>query len=208
MHTSVQDIFKESSLRKEIEKYAQQAEFPPDTVLLKTGQYVKLLPIVLQGTIKVVREDEAGNELLLYYIKPGESCAMSFSAYMNDRTSEVKALTTKNTEVLLIPAQYIQEWMRLYPSWQAFALQLYNQRFEELLGTIEDIAFRKMDERLIKYLEQKAKVLGKNELSNTHQEIANDLGTSREVISRLLKQLEKRGNIQLSRNSLKIFGFM
>ena len=208
MHTSVQDIFKESSLRKEIEKYAQQAEFPPDTVLLKTGQYVKLLPIVLQGTIKVVREDKAGNELLLYYIKPGESCAMSFSAYMNDRTSEVKALTTKNTEVLLIPAQYIQEWMRLYPSWQAFALQLYNQRFEELLGTIEDIAFRKMDERLIKYLEQKAKVLGKNELSNTHQEIANDLGTSREVISRLLKQLEKRGNIQLSRNSLKIFGFV
>lgn len=208
MHSSIQGLFKENNLREEIEKHAQQATFPPDTVLLKTGQHVKLLPVVLQGTIKVVREDEAGNELLLYYIKPGESCAMSFSAYMNSRTSEVKAVTTENTEALLIPTQYIQDWMRLYPSWQAFALQLYNLRFEELLETIEDIAFRKMDERLVKYLEQKAAMEGKAELSITHQAIATDLGTSREVISRLLKQLEKRGNISLSRNSLKILGFV
>lgn len=208
MHASVQDIFKESNLRQEIEKHAQPAEFPPGTVLLKTGQYVKLLPVVLQGAIKVVREDEGGNELLLYYIKEGQSCAMSFSAYMNGRTSNVKAITTENTEALLIPTQYIQDWMKLYPSWQAFALELYNLRFEDLLVTIEDIAFRKMDERLIKYLEQKALLAGKAELSITHQAIATDLGTSREVISRLLKQLERRGNILLSRNSLKILGFV
>lgn len=208
MPASVQELFQESKLRQEIEKLAQQVSFPPETLLLKTGQHIKLLPVVLEGTIKVVREDEEGNELLLYYITQGESCAMSFSAYMNGRTSEVKAVTTEDTKALLIPTQYIQDWMRLYPSWQSFALQLYNQRFEELLETIEDIAFRKMDDRLVKYLEQKTKVLGKNELSITHQEIATDLGTSREVISRLLKQLEKRGNIQLSRNSLKIFGFV
>ena len=204
----IREIFKEEALRHALETYAQKAHFPPDTTLLKTGQYVKLLPVVLKGTIKVVREDEEGNELLLYYIAPGESCAMSFSAYMNGRTSEVKAVTTEDTDALLIPTQHIQDWMRLYPSWQAFALQLYNRRFEELLQTVEDIAFRKMDERLIKYLEQKVQIAGKDALSITHQEIANDLGTSREVISRLLKQLEKRGNISLSRNSLKIIGFV
>ncbi len=104
---------------------------------------------------------------------------------------EVSAVTTEYTKALLIPTQYIQDWMCLYPSWRAFALQLYNLRFEELLKIIEGIAFRKMDERLVKYLEQKAAMEGKAELSITHQAIATDLGTFREVISRLLKQLEK-----------------
>ncbi|MCU0447465.1 MAG: Crp/Fnr family transcriptional regulator [Microscillaceae bacterium] len=197
-------IFAEKDLKEQILKLSQIAQFPENEVLLKPGQYIKLLPLVISGSLKVIREDEEGNEILLYYIRSGESCAISLSAYLNRDTSEVKAITTEASEILLVPTQYIDNWLRLYPSWQSFALKLYNRRFEELLQTIDNIAFKKMDERLLKYLQIKVQILQTNRLEITHQAIANDLGTSREVISRLLKQLEKDKIIRLSRNYLEI----
>jgi CRP/FNR family transcriptional regulator len=197
-------FFAEKDLKEQILKLAKIAQFPENETLLKPGQYIKVLPFVLSGSIKVIREDEEGNELLLYYIRTGESCAMSLSAYLNHHKCNIKAITTEPSEVMLIPTQYIDDWGRFYPSWQAFIMKLYNHRFEELLQTIDNIAFKKMDERLLQYLNTKVKVLNTKQLEITHQEIANDLGTSREVISRLLKQLEKNKHIKLSRNFLEV----
>ena len=191
----------ERELKEKITSVSQFQTFPVDTVLLEKGKYVKLLPLVVKGSIKVLREEE-GRELLLYYIRSGESCAMSLTAYLNGSKSEVKAITTEETETILLPTRYIDNWMKLYTSWQQFALALYQKRFEELLQTVDDIAFRKMDARLEKYLNQRFDE-DHRIIELTHGQIATDLGTSREVISRLLKQLERAGRIELSRNVIK-----
>lgn len=191
---------REAELREKITTLSKIENFPPEQVILKRGQYVKYLPLVISGRIKVLRE-EKDREILLYYIESGESCAMSLTAYLNESQSEVKAITTEPTEAILLPTQYINDWIRLYNSWQQFAFSLYQQRFQDLLDTLDDVAFRKMDQRLDKYL------LGHFEKTTTieltHSQIAHDLGTSREVISRLLKQLEKEGSIKLNRNSIE-----
>jgi CRP/FNR family transcriptional regulator len=197
-------IFSEKELKEQMLQHSQLIDFQADELLLRPGQYIKVLPLVIEGSIKVIREDEEGNEILLYYIRSGESCAISLSAYLNKDKSEVKAITTEATKALLIPTQFIDNWVKIFPSWQQFAFKLYNRRFEELLQTIDNIAFRKVDERLIQYLNTKTEIYKKRTLHITHQEIANDLGSSREVISRLLKQLEKEGFIKLSRNFLEI----
>ena len=198
----------ELDLRNKLLENAKLAKFNKGDVLLKKGQYIKLLPLVLHGAVKVVREDEEGREILIYYIKPGESCALSFSAYMNDKQSDIKAVCDEETQLILVPSRLIKDWLRLYPSWQQFALQLYDIRFAELLHTVEDIAFKKMDERLIHYLKEKLSLQNKETLHITHQQIAQDLATSREVITRLLKQLAQKGMISLARNEIKIIGLM
>ena len=197
-----------SELKSKLLENAQLASFKKGDVLLRNGQYIKLLPLVIQGTVKVVREGFEGNEILIYYIKSGESCALSFSAYMNDKKSNVKAICDQDSKLILIPSRLIKDWIRLYPSWQQFALQLYDLRFAELLHTVEDIAFKKMDERLLSYLKDKLRLQNTNTLKITHQQIATDLATSREVITRLLKQLAQKGMISLSRNEIKIIGFV
>jgi CRP/FNR family transcriptional regulator, anaerobic regulatory protein len=197
-------IFSEKELKEQMIQHSQLVDFQVDELLLRPGQYIKVLPLVIEGSVKVIREDEDGNEILLYHIRSGESCAISLSAYLNRDKSEVKAITTEATKAILIPTQWIDNWLKTFPSWQQFAFKLYNRRFEELLQTIDSIAFKKVDERLIQYLNTKAEIYKTKTLNITHQEIANDLGSSREVISRLLKQLEKHGYLKLSRNSLEI----
>lgn len=201
-------ILFDNALKEKLIEVSKLSNFKKGDVLLKRGQYIKLLPLVIQGAIKVVREDKDGHEILIYYIKSGESCALSFSAYMNDKKSDITAICDQDTKVILIPSRLIKDWIQLYPSWQQFALQLYDLRFEEILHAVDEIAFKKMDERLLSYLEEKIRLQQSKTLKITHQQIANDLATSREVITRLLKQMTQKGMIQLARNEIKIIGFV
>ncbi|MBT29740.1 MAG: Crp/Fnr family transcriptional regulator [Thalassobius sp.] len=201
-------VFSDLELRNQLLNNAKLEKFETGDLILKQGSYIHYIPLLISGSVKVVREDEEGHEIFLYYIKPGESCALSFSAYMNHRKSEVKAICDEDTQLILIPSRMIDGWLQAYPSWQQFALQLYDIRFAELLNTVESVAFKKMDERLIEYLKEKLHLQQTDILHITHHQIATDLATSREVISRLLKQLENKGMIKISRNSIKIIGFM
>jgi len=194
-----------SDLLKELMKLGTVNTFEPETILLSEGGHVKAIPIVLRGSIKVLRTDEDGREILLYYIKPGESCIMScFGDTCAGNKSKIKAIVEDQAEVLMLPLHQAREMIRNFPAWNDFVLRLYNQRFEELLGTINAIAFQKMDERLWNLLNIKIKITESPVLLATHQQIADELGTAREVVSRLLKQLERDGKITLSRNKILV----
>ena len=200
--------FFETSLKEKILSLSSIIKLKPETEILRLGQFVKQIPIVIQGSVKVIREDEDGKEILIYYIRKGESCALSFSAFLNNEQSQVKAVTTEETTLLAIPTQHIADWQKIYPSWQEFILKLYHHRFHEILATVDAIAFKKVDERLLHYLVEKKKIVNSDSFHITHQQIADDLGTSREVVSRLLKDLERKGMIQLGRNFLKVKSLM
>ncbi|MGK7394464.1 MAG: Crp/Fnr family transcriptional regulator [Candidatus Cyclobacteriaceae bacterium M3_2C_046] len=192
---------------QEIIEFLENCEhkhFIKGSLLLNTDQFVKVLPLVISGTVKVVKEGDQANEILLYYISRGESCALSISAYLNHQQSQVKAIVEEDAQIILLPTRYIDGWMQKFPSWERFVIKLFRKRFQELLDTVDGIAFYNLDERLIKYLKKKSLNVTTREIMITHQEIANDLGTSREVVSRLLKQLEKRHMITLSRNKIKV----
>ncbi len=168
------------------------------------GKYVRMMPIVLKGTIKVYRRDEAGKELLLYYLSSSESCSMAYSCCMEAKKSEVKAIAEDEVEILGIPHVKLDEWLCTYPSWKNYIMQSFNERFIELLKSIESIAFHKLDERLIQYLKEKKRLTGSSVIKASHYLIADELATSRVVISRLLKQLENDNKILLYRNEIKL----
>lgn len=176
----------------------------PDTVMLDENDYIKFIPIVLSGSIKVFRQDEDGREILLYYIKPGESCIMSLLGAATNTTSKIKAVVEDQAEVLMLPIHKASDLIRENPRWLEFIFQLYNKRFEELLSVVNAIAFQKVDIRLWDFLKTKVEMSKSMELNITHQQIADELGTAREVVSRLLKQLEKDKKLSLSRNKIKI----
>lgn len=176
----------------------------PDTVMLDENDYIKSIPIVLSGSIKVFRQDEVGREILLYYIKPGESCIMSLLGAATNTTSKIKAVVEDQAEVLMLPIHKASDLIRENPRWLEFIFQLYNKRFEELLSVVNAIAFQKVDIRLWDFLKTKVEMSKSMELNITHQQIADELGTAREVVSRLLKQLEKDKKLTLSRNKIKI----
>jgi CRP/FNR family transcriptional regulator len=178
--------------------------FQSDEVILEYGATIRHVPILISGTVKVLRNDEDGREILLYYIMPGESCIMSFLAGTCNGTSQVKAVAEERSELLMLPIDKAMAWTREFADWNQFVFQLYQQRFEELLDVINAIAFKKMDERLLDYLHKKARVLQSNELFITHEQIANDLGTARVVVSRLLKQLEQEKGIKMGRNKIQL----
>ena len=194
----------EKDLVNEIEKTAVHRSVSQDDVLIDIGDYVKSMPLLLSGAIKVLRVDENGDELLLYFLEPGDTCAMTMSCCLGHTKSEIKAIAELDTELLMVPVEKMEEWTAAYKSWRNFVFQSYHNRLQELLQTVDTIAFLNMDERLLKYLSEKAKVSGDTTLQTTHQEIAYDLNTSRVVISRLLKKLETMKKIQLKRNSIKI----
>ena len=152
--------------------------------------------------VKIYREDEEGNEFFIYYLEPGQACALSMVCASRQQTSEIMAVAIKDTEVLTVPFELIEEWMKKYTSWNNFVLSCYRQRFEELLVTLDQVAFRNMDERLEFYLKRQAEKMG-NQLQLTHQQIATDLNSSREVISRLLKNMEKNKRVVLHRSSIQ-----
>lgn len=192
-----------SSIRDEIMKSSHVQTIPADTEILRAGQYVKVVPIVMEGLIKVYNRFE-DKELLLYYIKPDESCIMSFASSLKNEPSPVFAKTEEETTALLIPAEKIPSWIHQYPDINTLFYQQYSQRYSELLDTIHHILFKKLDVRLYDYLKEKSALTGKDELKISHRQIASELGTAREVISRVMKKLEQEGKILQFPHSIKI----
>ncbi len=197
----------EEKLIEEIAEVGSFQSLKRGEKLIEYGSYIKTMPLVLKGSIKIVREDEDGGELLLYFIEKGDTCAFSLTCCIGNKKSEVKAVVVEDTEVMLIPVQKMEEWICKYQTWKNFVFESYNIRLEEMLETIDTLAFMKMDERLYKFLTDKVKLIGSTFIENTHQEIAYNLNTSRVVISRLLKKLEKEGKINLFRNKIEVLNF-
>jgi CRP/FNR family transcriptional regulator len=194
----------ENALIEEIEKYGIYKEFPADTVLMKRGQYIKSTMLILSGLVKVYREDEDGNEFLMYYLQPGEACALSMVCAARHEESPIMAKTVQDTSAIMIPVEIMSNWMQQYKSWYQFVVETYRSRFEELLQTIDGIAFKNMDQRLEAYLVKAVELQGTKIISVSHQEIARELNSSREVISRLLKKMEQMGKVVLNRSSIEV----
>lgn len=194
----------ERNLQDEIADVATIMHFKAGELIMDFGAYVKLVPLIIEGSIKVSREDEEGHELFLYYLQPGETCSMSFTCCLMDKKSEIRTMAEEDTTLIGIPTRYMDLWMTRYPSWKNFVMTSYDRRMMELVRTIDSIAFKKMDERLMDYLEKKAEANKNRTLQATHQEIAYDLNASREAVSRLLKQLEKDGVVALGRNRIEL----
>lgn len=194
----------EPGLQQEISHVGQILQFKAGEVIMDFGSYVRLIPLVIEGSVKVVREDENGKEIFLYYIRPGEACTMSFTCCMMQKRSEIRTIAEDDTLIIGIPIKYMDDWMSRYQSWKNFIMISYDNRMMELIKTIDIIAFKKMDERLLDYLEKKAVALQSHSIAVTHQEIAYDLNASREAVSRLLKQLERDGRVKLGRNRIEL----
>ncbi|QJD96076.1 Crp/Fnr family transcriptional regulator [Mucilaginibacter robiniae] len=192
------------ALQSALEEHSQRKQLPAGTVLMSSNSYVRSLPVLLSGSMRVMRQDEDGREILLYYIKPGESCIMSFLAGIHEDTSKVRLEVEEDADVLMLPITKASEWVKSYPEWADFIFKLYHQRFEELLTVINEVAFQKLDDRIVELLKKKAAVFNSHEFQLTHQQLAEELGTTREVISRLLKQMEKKEMITLSRNKITL----
>ncbi|WP_299432181.1 Crp/Fnr family transcriptional regulator [uncultured Maribacter sp.] len=197
------DVFEEG-LINEINQVATFKEIPENFKIIEIGDYIKSMPLLLSGVIKIFREDTNGDELLLYFLENGDTCAMTLSCCIGQSKSEIRAVTETQVKLLMIPVQKMEEWMAKYTSWRAFVLNSYHNRLNEVMETVDSIAFLKMDERLLKYLKDKARVTHNNSIHNTHQEIAYELHTSRVVVSRLLKKLENMGKIELNRNHIRL----
>ena len=187
-----------------IEKNAMEKIFAPGEVIMRTGQYIKSTVIVLNGRIKIYRQNDEGGEFLIYYIGAGEACAVSMICALQSQASEIMAKAEDETAVIMLPVQMMDELMSKYKSWSQFVIQTYRRRFDELLTAIDHIAFLNMDERLEFYLKRSVKETGKITLELTHQQIAGDLNSSREVISRLLKKMEQLGKVKLHRNAIEL----
>lgn len=182
----------------------QKTNITKGTVLLKEGDYIQFIPLVLQGLIKVYKEVEQGNELLLYYIAPGETCIMSVLTYAKNESSTVKAVVEENSEVLLIPAQEAQEIGEKFPNWNQFMYALFSMKYEGLLYTIEVLTFSRKDRLLREYLQRESRLKRTKTIRKTHQEIALELGASREGISRLLKKMEQDQEVVLGQGAIKV----
>ncbi|MBK7433719.1 MAG: Crp/Fnr family transcriptional regulator [Chitinophagaceae bacterium] len=194
----------EPALLTEIRQFGTLQQFKEGELIMDYGKYVRMMPIILKGTVKVLRLDDQGNEILLYYLSSNESCSMAYSCCMEARKSEVKAIAEEDGELIAIPHMKLDEWLCKYPSWKNYIMHSFNERFIELLKSIESIAFHKLDERLIAYLKEKKRLTGSSVIKASHYQIADELATSRVVISRLLKQLENDKKIILYRNELKL----
>jgi CRP/FNR family transcriptional regulator len=194
----------EPGLLETIDKNAIERIYHPGEVIMRTGQFIKSTVLVLKGRIKIYRESEDGGEFLMYYLGPGEACALSMICALQSQTSEIMARAIEETEVLMIPIQLMDELMNKYKSWYQFVIQTYRSRFDEMLSVIDNVAFRNMDERLEFYLKRHVNETGDKTIEISHQDIAADLNSSREVISRLLKKMEQMGKLKLNRNFIEI----
>ncbi|MEA5141085.1 Crp/Fnr family transcriptional regulator [Arcicella rigui] len=194
----------ENELLKELSQIGNYMTIEEGHVLMRPGGYIRSVPIILNGSIKILRTDKEGKEALLYYIGDTDSCAMSLTCCLDRKTSEITAIAEERTTLITIPVEKVEEWISKYSSWKNFVFATYQKRFEDLLAVIDDVVFHKLDERLINLLQRKAKQSGNTIFNITHEELANELATSREVISRLLKQLEKIDKVKLSRNKVEL----
>jgi CRP/FNR family transcriptional regulator len=191
-------------IREKLAAYGLVKTFMEGDVILNENAYINAIPIVTKGNIRVLRTDEDGRELLLYYIKAGESCIMSFLGGMHHDTSKVKAIAEEETEILFIPIDKVSLLIKQFPEWLDYIFRLYHKRFEELLEVVNAVAFKKMDERLLQFIKKKCEITNSHTLYVTHEQMANELGTARVVVSRLLKQMEEAGLVQLGRNKITL----
>jgi len=193
----IQKICEVSTIRK----------FPVETTIMEIGQTITHMPIIVNGSIKIMTEDDNGEELLLYYLELGDTCAMTLNCCSKQTKSSINAITEEDSELLMIPVEKMDQWMVEFKSWRTFILDSYNTRLNEMLSAIDNLAFNDMEQRLINYLRDRAMVLHDGELKITHSQIANDLHSSRVVISRLMKKLEKNGTIKQHRNMVELMEF-
>lgn len=194
----------EKGLRDEIAQVGKVMSFSTGEMIMDYGSYIKLIPLVLQGSIKVTREGDDGEEIFLYYLQGGDACTMTFTCCMRDKQSAIRTIAEDETQIIAIPTRYMDEWMMKYPTWKNFVMTAYDRRMLELIDTIDQIVFKKLDERLLDYLRKKARATGQKTLQTTHQDIAADLNVTRESISRLLKTMEKQQLLELGRNQITL----
>ncbi|MDQ7917618.1 Crp/Fnr family transcriptional regulator [Mesonia sp. MT50] len=194
----------EPALIEEINRVATFMEVQEGEDLIKPGQYIKSMPLLLSGSIKIMRHDEEGQELLLYYLERGETCAMTMTCCMGNTKSEIHAITETPVKLLMIPIGKMEEWSSKYKTWRNFVFSSYHARMMELLESVDNIAFNNLDERLEKYLQERMKILNSKHIYTTHQQIATDLHTSRVVVSRLLKKMENKDRIKLHRSFIEV----
>lgn len=194
----------EKPLIDEILQEGRLMEVPAGETIMDIGQYIRSIPLLLSGAIKVLREDEEGDELLLYYLEQGETCSVTMACCMGQTKSEIRAITETDTRLVMVPVQKMEEWMAKYKGWRNYVFESYQNRLNELLLTVDSIAFKNLDQRLVDYLKKKVEVTNDDRIRNTHQEIAYDLHTSRVVVSRLLKKLEKMKKLVLHRNYIHV----
>ena len=194
----------EPALLEKIADNGTIKEVKSGEMVMRTGQHLSSAMLILAGSIKVFREGEDGGDFFLYYINPGEACAMSLTCLKHQEKSQVAAIATEDSILLFVPMVKVNEWIREYRTWSEFVIHTYRTRFEEALMVIDNIAFRGMDERLEFYLKKQVENCGCQDLHMNHQTIANDLNSSREVISRLLKKMEQRGSVKLHRNHIEV----
>jgi CRP/FNR family transcriptional regulator len=188
-----------------IHENAESTLFESGEVLMKPGQFFKYAMLILNGKVKLYREGEDGEEFFMYFLETGNACALSMLCMARNQSSTIMALAVEKTEVVMIPIQFMDVLMKEFTAWYHFVIETYRSRFEELLIVVDQIAFKNMDERLEWYLTQQSKSLGNN-LMLTHQQIANEINSSREVVSRLLKKMENNGLISMERNSIHWIG--
>ncbi len=179
-------------------------KYKAGSIILNENSYIRSIPIVIKGTLKVIRTEEDGREILLYYIKAGESCIMSFLGGLHNETSKVKAEVEEDAEILFLPMEKVSIFIQEHPEWLDYIFRLYHKRFEELLDIVNAITFKKVDERLLNLIKKKAELTNSNTISITHEQLANELATARVVVSRLLKQLEESGLVKLGRNKITL----
>ena len=203
INQSIKDLF-EPELMEEILAVGKKKTAKEGEVIISIGQRLLFMPIVLQGTVKVSMMQPDGREMLMYYLNANEGCAMSFTCCMQEAKSEIMAVAEEDVEMWMIPVEYMDSWMHKYPSWKSFVMRTMQNRFYEMLRALDMVVFNGLDVRLSNYLKEKSKITGKTVLNVSHEEIANDLASSRVVISRLLKKLENDGKVLLYRNQIKL----
>ncbi len=195
----------EQKLLEEMAEIGNYIEMNAGGYLMRPGGYIRFVPIIIEGSVKIMRQDKDGKEVLLYYIGGLDSCALSLTCCLQSKTSEIIAQVEENVKLISIPFEKIDEWMCKYDSWKQYVFSTYQKRFEDMLETIDCIAFNKLDQRLLSLIKKKIELTGGSKiLYATHEELANELATSREVVSRLLKQLEKLDKVKLSRNKIEL----
>ena len=197
----------EKELLDEIEEIGIYKKLHKNEILVDLGDKMRGVPLLLEGAIKIVREDKKGEEILLYFLERGDTCASSFASAISNGKCGIRAIAEKESEIIFLPTEKLDEWLVKYKTWRNYVIDSYNIRLNEMMETIDTLAFMRMDERLFKYLTDKAQIMRETSLNTTHQDIAYDLHTSRVVISRLLKQLENEGKISLHRNRIEILNF-
>lgn len=197
----------EPELIDEIVEVGSLKKIKEDELLLDIGDNFNRIPLMLTGAIKISRETKNGDEIVLYFLERGDTCTITFGSGLNSSKSKIRGVAEKDSEVIFIPVEKLEDWMVKYKSWRDFVIDSYNIRLNEMLEAIDTLAFMRMDQRLYKYLTDKVKIMRETTLKTTHQEIAIDLNTSRVVVSRLLKQLENQGKIKLFRNRIEVLEY-